>query len=62
MTRNEAFDYLYDKLVACNNWYDVRKIISECIDINSKYGFEIFMCEGDENTVYIEDDYVQFDF
>ena len=62
MTREEAFNYLYDKLVACKNWNDVRKLFSECIDINSEYGFEICMCECDDNTVSIDDDYVEFDF
>ena len=62
MTRIEAVDYLYVKLINCKNWNEIRKLTSECIDINSKYGYEIYMCEGDDNIVYIEDDYVEFDF
>lgn len=62
MKREEAFIYLYNKLISCKNWNDVRNVFNECIEINSEYDFEIFMAEGDDNTVAIDDDYVKFDF
>lgn len=65
MSRQEMIKKLWEMLTKAKDWEDVRSALNECMDWNMEHdeSFEIYMNEDDEfDRVYIEDDFIDFEF